>query len=237
MNQQYDYESQWTELKQGIDITFKTILEPFIYDNISEYIQQSGNNIRIIDVGCGCGYLTDNIAKRFKNYNTEGIDISEAAIEFAKSKYNLKFSQCDVLDLDEDVNYDVIVYNMVLHNLKELEASIRKTSMMLKENGIVIITIPHPTFWLYDKVARGKIVLDEPFNYNRECFYRIPFKIKNGSTHKIELTYYHRRLATYVNTFSRYLTILKFEEVDCKNGFPTMLRVILKKEKSDQKPS
>ncbi len=40
MSEQYDYERRLNELDQGIDITFKKILEPFIYDNISEYVQK-----------------------------------------------------------------------------------------------------------------------------------------------------------------------------------------------------
>lgn len=235
MNEQYDYERRLNELSQGIDITFKNVLEPFIYSNISEYIKNAKTSINIIDVGCGCGYLSYSIASIFTDSRTEGIDISESAIKCAKSHFNLKFSQVDVVQINENERYDVVVYNMVLHNLRELENAISKTSVILKRNGIVLITIPHPAFWLPDKIARGKITLEEPFNYNMEKFYKIPFKIKNGSIHQTELTYYHRRLTTYINTFSQYLTLIKFEEVDYKNGFPTMLRMVLKNEKSDQK--
>lgn len=228
MNNQYDYESRLDELTKGIDTTFKNILEPFIFGNISDYIQKSGTNVDILDVGCGCGYLTANIAKEFAKAKVEGIDISESAIVCAKSHFNLKFIAQDVVDFDESKEFDIVVYNMVLHNLQELEQTIRKTSVILKNKGIVLITIPHPAFWLADKVSRGKITLEEPFNYNLERFYKIPFQIKNGLQHQTELTYYHRCLTTYINTFSKYLDLVKFEEVDFKNGYPTMLRIVLK---------
>lgn len=227
MSIQYDYESRVDELIKGVDATFKNILEPFIYGNISEYIKQSGANIDILDVGCGCGYLTASIAKEFGEAKIEGIDIAEGAIACATSHFDLKFRQQDVVDLSESKKLDVMVYNMVLHNLQELEQTIRKTSRILKDKGIVLITIPHPAFWLSDKIARGRIILEEPFNYSLERFYQIPFQIKNGMQHQAQLTYYHRRLTTYINIFSKYLKLVKFEEVDFKNGYPTMLRIVL----------
>ena len=113
MSEQYDYERRLNELSQGIDITFKNVLEPFIYSNISEYIKNAKTSIDIIDVGCGCGYLSYSIASIFTDSRTEGIDISEFAIKCAKSHFNLKFSQVDVVQINENERYDVVVYNMV----------------------------------------------------------------------------------------------------------------------------
>lgn len=146
MDNQYDYENRLDELTKGIDTTFKNVLEPFIYGNISDYLKKSGKNINILDVGCGCGYLTASIAKKFVKAKVEGIDISESAIVCAKSHFYLKFTQQDVVDFDENKKFDVVVYNMVLHNLRELEQTIRKTGIILKNKGIVLITIPHPAF-------------------------------------------------------------------------------------------
>lgn len=230
MNEQYDYERRLGELTEGIDTTFANIFEPFIYGNISKYLQNGKmDTIDVLDVGCGCGFLTARIAEKFPEANVEGIDISESAINCAKAHFNLKFTHLDVLDLDEKKKVDVVVYNMVLHNLQKFNLTVQKTSSILKSKGIVLVTIPHPAFWLPDKISSGKIILNEPFNYNVETFYQIPFKIKNGSVHETKLTYYHRRLTTYMNTFSKYLKIVVLEEVDIKNSVPTMLRVILEK--------
>lgn len=235
MSEQYDYERRLNELDQGIDITFKKILEPFIYDNISDYLQNKDKKVDIMDVGCGCGYLSNSISKRFKSIKVKGIDISESAIKCAESHFHLNFNKKDIIQLEEDKKYDVIVYNMVLHNLRELEKAISKTSSILKDNGVVLITIPHPAFWLTDKITRGIITLENAFNYNTEQFYQIPFKIKNGNYHQTELTYYHRRLSTYINIFSKFLSLSKLEEVDFKNGLPTMLRIVLENKNNDIK--
>lgn len=227
MNNQYDYEMRFEELAKGIDTTFKGVLEPFIYNSISYYYNSKTffKDMRILDVGCGCGYLTNGIANKFKIAEVEGIDISESAVLFAKAHSNLKFTQQNIVNMNSNKQFDVIVYNMVLHNLLELEETIRVTSNILKPNGIVLITIPHPAFWLSDKIARGKIKLSEPFNYNLEKSYQIPFHIKNGIEHKSRLTYYHRRLDTYFDAFLKYLELARFEEAD----FTTIARIILRK--------
>lgn len=229
MRDQYDYENRLDELTRGVDATFRNILEPFVYGTISDYLQNKAGSIDILDAGCGCGYLTASIAKNFVQAKVKGIDISESAIVCAKSHFDLDFSFQDAVDLDKVSKYDVIVYNMVLHNLVNLDQTIRKASVALKYEGIVVITIPHPAFWLSDKVSRGKIILTEPFNYNVETFYQIPFQINGGVQHQSKLIYYHRRLQTYINTFSKYLKLVRFEEVDFKSGYPTMLRIVLEK--------
>ncbi len=228
MAEQYDYNARLLELELGVDSTFKNILEPFIYENIQNYV--STNPIaNLLDIGCGCGYLTAKIATKFPQLNVQGIDISKAAIECAIRNFSLPFLQKNIVDLDVMESFDIIVYNMVLHNLQDLKFAILKTSQILKRKGIVLITIPHPAFWLPDKIARGKITLDEPFNYKSERLYYIPFEIANGQQHHTKLTYYHRRLSTYCNIFLQCLDIVRIEEVDFKNGFPTMLNVILTK--------
>lgn len=229
MQEQYNYEERLEELKSGQDITFKTVLEPFIYKSIENYINSNNEQINILDVGCGCGFLTMQITKRFPKTKVEGIDMSVAAIKCAQKFSDLKFYKDDITKFNSKENFNILVYNMVFHNLQDIESAMQKNNQILKENGIVVITIPHPTFWLQDKINRGKISLDETFNYSEEKNYSIPFKIKNGKYHQKKLTYYHRKLSTYVDTFSKYFTIISFEETDYKNGIPTMLNVVLRK--------
>lgn len=229
MKTEYNYTERLKELQSDKDITFKNILEPFIYESIENYIKKDKETICVLDVGCGCGFLTNKIAKRFPTINIEGIDASIEAIICAKKNFNLKFTKSDISKYKTRKNYDILVYNMVLHNLEEISSSMKKNYEIVKKGGIIIITIPHPTFWLQDKINRGKIVLKEPFKYNEERIYKIPFKITNGNYHNQHLTYYHRCLSTYINTFSKYFKILNFEETDYKNGFPTMLNIVLKK--------
>lgn len=226
---QYDYEKRLEELQSGIDKTFKTILYPFIDENI-ESLYIKNNKINILDVGCGCGYLTSEISKKYNKASILGIDLENSAIECAcKFNNNIDFKVSDIALLNDEIKYDVIIFNMVLHNVSLLENVIRKTSLLLTDNGIVIITIPHPCYWLQDKINSGKIVLGDVFDYFDEKEYLLPFQINNGNKHDNYLHYYHRQITTYINTFSKYLDIDKYEEVDIKNNKPTMLRLTLKK--------
>ena len=229
MKAEYNYEERLEELKSGKDITFQNILEPFVYGSISNYLNLNRKNVYLLDVGSGCGFLTNQIAEKFPNVKIEGIDISEEAVVCANKNFNLKFTKSDITKFKVKEKYDILVYNMVLHNLEEIDSSMKRNYELLKEKGVVIITIPHPTFWLQDKINRGRINLEDSFSYNEEKIYKIPFKISNGNYHQQHLTYYHRKLSTYINTFSKYFKILNFEETDYKNGMPTMLNIVLQK--------
>lgn len=229
MKEQYNYEQRLEELENKKDVTFQKILEPFIYESVENYIESNKEDIQVLDVGCGCGFLTNQIANKFSDIEIEGIDFSDEAIKCAEKHFNLKFIKGDITTFNTNKKYDILVYNMVLHNLEEIPFSMKKNHEILKQDGIVIITIPHPTFWLQDKINRGKITLEGPFNYKEEKIYKIPFKIKNGFYHHNYLNYYHRCLATYINTCSKYFKILNFEETDYKNGLPTMLNIVLQK--------
>lgn len=227
MSKQYDYILRFNELQSGIDNTFKTILKPFIFDNIEKYQDESA---KILDVGCGCGFLTTQIANHFSHAEVEGIDISEDAIACAKMYSNVKFVVSDIVNFNTKQEYDILIYNMVLHNVENIQAAIKCSYNLLKNNGIVIITIPHPVFWLQDKISRKKIKLQEPFVYKDEKWYQIPFQIANGEKHPSFLQYYHRTIETYIKIFlSCSFDIKLFEEVDVKNGNPTMLRIVLLK--------
>ncbi len=232
LKEQYDYKKRLKELQGGYDKTFKTILEPFVVDSIFKFSSEKLNEgkLRVLDIGCGCGYLTMVVAQKNPNAIVQGIDISYEAIKCAKDNFNLDFFQANVLDINDNNKYDVLIYNMVLHNIQNLEASIKKSYEIVKKDGIVIITIPHPVFWLEDKLKRGKFTLNEPFIYSVEKEYQIPFQISNGTRHKTDLMYRHRCLSTYINIFVRYFKLIRFEENDYnQDGNPTMLSIVLKK--------
>ena len=66
-----------------------------LYKKIDLSIINEYNFENIIDLGCGKGYFTNLLKKR--NNNTYGCDISETAIDIAKSKFqNIEFDSLDI---------------------------------------------------------------------------------------------------------------------------------------------
>ncbi len=78
----------------------------------------------ILDVGCGGGLLTFEMAKKFPEIKVYGIDISKDAIDFAENKKlkNLNFELCSHTNFNEsEKKYDVIVTSLVCHHLNDEE--------------------------------------------------------------------------------------------------------------------
>jgi trans-aconitate methyltransferase len=101
-------------------------------------------NERVLDVGCGDGKLSAEIARRLPEGSVLGIDLSEEMITFAKSHYppenfpNLDFMQMDANKLTFDSEFDVVFSNAALHWIKAPEAALKGFWNSLKPNGVFL---------------------------------------------------------------------------------------------------
>jgi ubiquinone/menaquinone biosynthesis C-methylase UbiE len=109
------------------------------------------NNSKILDIGCGKGYLLHEIKSILPGAIVLGIDISKYAIEHSHesiknflslgSAFNLPFS---------DMEFDLAISLAVFHNLKNYE--LKKSLFEL------------------NRVARNKYLMVESFRNNEELF-------------------------------------------------------------------
>src|SRR6266403_6293483 len=84
---------------------------------------------RILDIGCGTGHLTAQIAE--SGANVLGVDRSPEMIRQARLKYpSLQFEVMDAREIALDGNFDAVFSNATLHWIKEPEqviAGIKKS--------------------------------------------------------------------------------------------------------------
>jgi trans-aconitate methyltransferase len=89
---------------------------------------------RILDLGCGTGALTAEIAAR--GADVLGLDQSEEMIAQAKKKYpELKFEIADARTLKFEAEFDAVFSNAVLHWIPEAEQVIRGVARAVKPGG------------------------------------------------------------------------------------------------------
>jgi trans-aconitate methyltransferase len=89
---------------------------------------------RILDLGCGTGVLTSEIAAR--GAEVLGIDRSIEMIEQAKSKFPaLQFEVADARELKFDSAFDAVFSNAVLHWIPEPEKVVVGIARALKPSG------------------------------------------------------------------------------------------------------
>lgn len=77
----------------------------------------------ILDLGCGDGVLTKQLADRVPRGKVLGIDASVEMIETAKELegVNLSFLCLDIVEMAFDSDFDLIFSNAALHGLKTTE--------------------------------------------------------------------------------------------------------------------
>jgi 2-polyprenyl-3-methyl-5-hydroxy-6-metoxy-1,4-benzoquinol methylase len=112
------------------------------YNMITGYTRHYCKEPRILDLGCGEGVLQ----KYFSSVDYSrylGIDVSDVAIEKAKSLENDKtqFQVGDVNYLKTNDNFDVIIYNESLYYLSNPKLAIRSLSNNLNPGGIFIVSM------------------------------------------------------------------------------------------------
>ena len=106
------------------------------------------SNESILDVGCGDGKITAEIALKYPQSKLVGLDISPSMIDFAKKKFseeqhpNLQFRLLDAQDLDYKGEFDIILSFTALQWLKDHDAFLKVAHASLKDNGILAITMP-----------------------------------------------------------------------------------------------
>jgi trans-aconitate 2-methyltransferase len=94
-------------------------------------------NERILDIGCGDGRVTAEIARRVPHGSVLGVDSSHDMIQFASShaETNLRFAVADAHALSFHNEFDVVVSFNALHWLPDQAAPLRSIHSALKRNG------------------------------------------------------------------------------------------------------
>jgi len=93
---------------------------------------QSGE--RILDIGCGTGHLTAQIAE--SGARVVGVDQSPEMVNAARKAYpNLQFEVADARDLRFHEEFDAVFSNATLHWIREPELVIRSIRNALRPGG------------------------------------------------------------------------------------------------------
>ncbi len=102
-------------------------------------------NERVLDIGCGDGKVTAEIAEKLPNGSVLGIDNSEEMINFAREKFsskiypNLTFQLMDARDINFISEFDLIFSTSTLHWVTAHLAILRGIKRGLKPGGRILL--------------------------------------------------------------------------------------------------
>ena len=115
-----------------------------------DWICSKATGNKILDVGCSQGIVPILLGRG--GFEVTGIDISAEAIQYANeslihenfsTQKNIRFFYGDFLQLPFEANaYDTIILTEFLEHVDHPEAFVDKSSICLKDNGRVIVTVP-----------------------------------------------------------------------------------------------
>ena len=98
------------------------------------------NKSRILDIGCGKGFLLFEIKKILKNITIEGLDISKHAIKNSKKEVKKYLKRIDINKYKFKGKYDLIISINTLHNLEidDLSKVVKKIVKFSKNSYIAV---------------------------------------------------------------------------------------------------
>lgn len=139
----YDmYESdRYVRKRFGI---YKSLLSPYLKEGV-----------KILDIGC---YMADILKILPSGIDYYGVDSDEKALEIAKAR-GAKVAR---IDLESDQipfqdKFDIILLTELLEHLKDPEKIVIQVKRLLKENGVILISLPNEcTIYHRLKVLFGK---------------------------------------------------------------------------------
>lgn len=111
----------------------------------NEYRDLIPKNKKVLEVGCGTGELLNAVCPTLG----VGVDISPRMIQAATAKFpRLKFSPCEIKDLQEDVQFDYIILSGLLGELDDIQQFFLDLKRFCHARTRIIIEY-YSHFWQY----------------------------------------------------------------------------------------
>ncbi len=149
------HDRDWLETKAS-DAFFEETLR---YPEIADVIVQLRPR-RLLDVGCGSGYLAKLLKARLPGLVVHGVDISSVALERARDHLD-QIWQVDLDKNDMPVSseqYDTVTCIEVLEHLYDPDHAMREIARVLAPGGYTVVSVPNLAYWRYRlDLLRGRV--------------------------------------------------------------------------------
>jgi 2-polyprenyl-3-methyl-5-hydroxy-6-metoxy-1,4-benzoquinol methylase len=140
------------------DLSRELIIDPALWKQLGDI-----EGLRILDAGCGNGYLSRQLAK--KGAEVVGVDFSRHFISYCKRKekenpLGCNFYHGSLTDLSflSSESFDLVVSNVVMVDVQDYKTAFKEINRVLKPKGRFVWSNLHPVFGSFNQI-----------------FYRLPY--------------------------------------------------------------
>lgn len=139
------------------------------------YLEPDFKPLRILDLGCGTGNLTQKILEYFPDAQIDALDLSEDILEESRKRFgnksNMNYLQADFKSMNLPLgNYDLVMSSIAIHHVED--------PFKLKLYKEVYQSLKKGGLFIFADQTRG--ITDEIYFKNIECWKAEALKL--GST-------------------------------------------------------
>ena len=116
----------------------------------------------ILDAGCGSGYISRILSRQCSHVVAcdSGVEMIEMAKKRERQKQlNIKYSVCDIAKMpfaDNSFDFAICVSVLLYCEAKTVFAFFKEIKRVLKNNGVLVLSVPHPYLYSLKSPARNK---------------------------------------------------------------------------------
>jgi ubiquinone/menaquinone biosynthesis C-methylase UbiE len=201
----WDQLAAWWDERQGDtgDFWHRTLIDPAFLRVVGEV-----RGLRVLDLGCGNGYLSRRFAQ--DGAKVVAMDASASIVERAKARESrlplgIEYHVANAAHLPFllAASVDLVASNMALMDIEDAEGAIREVGRVLRPSGRLVASLSHPCFdqgptstWLTERFFQTAKTYRKIERYREPFADEIPWDIAPGQT--VTTTGYHRPLSWYV---------------------------------------
>jgi 2-polyprenyl-3-methyl-5-hydroxy-6-metoxy-1,4-benzoquinol methylase len=154
--QRYNPDYFWQEYLPSMGITdgqFDLNAFDGHYAQVLRIIQGSRPSGRLLEVGCGAGFLLK--AAQRKGWDVVGLEVSAAAVEFVRNSLELEVHQCTIHEAAFPAeSFDAVAMFETIEHLFDPQETLQAVYRCLRPGGVIVLSTPN--FNAISRYALGK---------------------------------------------------------------------------------
>lgn len=119
------------------------------YTLVAGYLQRLGQQITLLDLGCGQGVILKYLNRDLIGKYT-GVDVAQAALDRITLRPKDELICSSLEDYEPNEKWDVVLFNEILYYTKDPVAHLKKFETALTPRGFFVVSIhrkPNPMAW------------------------------------------------------------------------------------------